>query len=854
MKKYTRVHLSRWANSSRSDGLVWHPQLQPLMRDLPGGNAPFWGIPFELPPWSVDEPAWILLREDAVQIPLAGQAGYVVLAHFCDADVDEETGDHPVNLRRLWMVSHPGEHLADYVLIYADGTAQRQPIRRRFEIHAPGPGLLHQAFMARPHQAHQPVGRPGARDLYGSPDPGGAREPFGWPATQMGLTFPHAQGCYWIYALPCAHPEKELAALRLEPVGGGGGPPVAVAGLTLYHGRHHPLRHRRLETLRVTLPAAAATAPSTPQVTVDLGIIARLVPAPAFDPDRWLASAEKGWGEDAPPGESISGRATSTWLVDLSASPAATLVVQGRSFEMEAAYSDGAALTSSDSQIAIQVLAPEKSWLQVTVIDGASGCPTAARLHFRSADGRYLPPAGHPAIVGERLFEDYGGDVILGSTPYAYVDGRCQIELPVGEVYVEIAKGFEYMPARQKLRITPGQRELQLRLERAANWRRQGWVTADPHVHALSPQAAWLQAQAEGLNMVAILALQLGAVYTNVADITGELSGVSRDDTLVWVGTENRQHLLGHISLIGTQGQPVLPLSAAGPGESYFGDPVWDSMAGWADAAHARGGLAILPHFGNPHTETIADIILGKADAVELRAVWGRRALEMFGVTEWYRVLNCGYRIPAVGGTDKLTATMAMGSTRTYAYLGERELTYANWAAAVRAGNTFATSGPLLQFQVEGHSPGEQIWLPGGGGKLAVAVQGWAILPFHGLELVMNGRVVERKLAPQGTTSLDLQTTIPVTESGWMAARCVTHIQDDGFPPERLSAHTSPVYVVAGGQPPCNRSDAAYLDILLEGGIAWLDTLAIPADPARHEEIRQVFRRAQAMLGEKMRG
>ena len=48
----------------------------------------------------------------------------------------------------------------------------------------------------------------------------------------------------------------------------------------------------------------------------------------------------------------------------------------------------------------------------------------------------------------------------------------------------------------------------------------------------------------------------------------------------------------------------------------------------------------------------------------------------------WYRFLNCGYRVPAVGGTDKLSAGKAMGSTRTYAYLGERELTMPNWIAA----------------------------------------------------------------------------------------------------------------------------------------------------------------------------
>ena len=104
------------------------------------------------------------------------------------------------------------------------------------------------------------------------------------------------------------------------------------------------------------------------------------------------------------------------------------------------------------------------------------------------------------------FFEDCGGDLKLGSTQYAYVDGRFLIELPVGEVCVEIAKGSEYQPVRERLTIAPGQRELTLRIGRALNRRRLGWVTADTYVYFLSAQTAWLVAQAEEVNLVNLLA------------------------------------------------------------------------------------------------------------------------------------------------------------------------------------------------------------------------------------------------------------------------------------------------------------------------------------------------------------
>src|SRR5207247_5481860 len=53
-------------------------------------------------------------------------------------------------------------------------------------------------------------------------------------------------------------------------------------------------------------------------------------------------------------------------------------------------------------------------------------------------------------------------------------------------------------------------------------------------------------------------------------------------------------------------------------------------------------------------------------------------------------------RWTGVGGTDKIGAYMPVGAKRTYAYLGQEEFTFDNWAAAVRKGNTFMTTGPLL--------------------------------------------------------------------------------------------------------------------------------------------------------------
>jgi hypothetical protein len=95
------------------------------------------------------------------------------------------------------------------------------------------------------------------------------------------------------------------------------------------------------------------------------------------------------------------------------------------------------------------------------------------------------------------------------------------VDLPLGEVFVEASRGYEVLPLRQALRVTPETESITLELDRALDWRGQGWVTADTHVHFLSPQTALLEGAAEGVNVVNLLASQWGELFTNVGDFDG---------------------------------------------------------------------------------------------------------------------------------------------------------------------------------------------------------------------------------------------------------------------------------------------------------------------------------------------
>jgi hypothetical protein len=195
-----------------------------------------------------------------------------------------------------------------------------------------------------------------------------------------------------------------------------------------------------------------------------------------------------------------------------------------------------------------------------------------------------------------------------------------------------------------------------------------------------------------------------------------------------------------------------------------------------------------------------------------------------------------------------MSATMPVGGVRTYAFIGDEELTFAAWAGAVRAGRTVTSSGPLIDLRVDGHGMGDEIRLNAPGGTLVVEAEAHSVQPMTSLEVVHDGRVVDRVEDAAGSGHLRLATQVRATGSGWIAARC----EGPGIAwhewPVRTAAHTSPVYLSGEAIRRDDGADRTYLTTILDGGLAWLDTLAIRADEDRHARIRGIFLEARARL------
>jgi hypothetical protein len=811
----------------------------------PAGKQNFRGVPFWLGPDKVTEKRWIAVAKNGAdwarnnqEILLNQKASFICLAGFCDWDQNETPPPNQDVYERV------GQLLAEVKLVYSDGAEKSFPIRRRFEVYAPSTSWGHLSFASLPHLQDTPRL---LTDPLSNATQWGDLQTAVWDNSYPSGPDGRSLALLWITCLENPEPDRLLSTMRIQAASED---PYLLCGLTLFKGRENPLRLERLGLYSVTLPELVGNNKERWKAEVDLGVIARSYVPTRFEPETWLVAPDAGLGARE---EAVA--ENRHLYLEITGSSEATLRLEdtqtGNKFEFDLGQiAPGRELEARPAGPRIEILENEKVWLQGQVVDTSTGKPTPVRLAFRSSQGRYIPPYGHRTEINDAWFQDYGADVKLMDSSFAYVDGTFQVELPVGEVFLEMTKGFEYRPVRKRLTIGPNQRELNLEISRHTDFRAQGWVSADTHVHFLSPSTAVLEGQAEGLNLINLLAAQWGDLFTNVGDLShGPLT--SKDgQMMVRVGTENRQHLLGHLALLGGQGRPVFPMSASGPSESYLGDPLWNTLADWAETCRQRDGLVVAVHFPYPTAELAADIVMGKIDAVELYPYGDQFNTLRF--LDWYRYLSCGYRLAAVGGTDKMGAYMPAGANRTYAYLGKEEFSFSSFASAVRGGRTFMTTGPLLQFQADGQTPGGEIKLGASGGTVEVNVEAKSHVPIHRLEVVWNGKVVASREEKEGAREMTLREKVSLHGPGWLAARCASRFGPTTAWALGIQAHTSPVYVTRQGEELFSEPAATYFLTLIDGAETWVKNLATRPDKERLARVVRLFTDAREQLHQKM--
>ncbi len=485
----------------------------------------------------------------------------------------------------------------------------------------------------------------------------------------------------------------------------------------------------------------------------------------------------------------------------------------------------------------------------VRVVDQQTGQRIPARVRLVDDKGREVVPLGHPATLEKDAHE---GDVRFQSRRFAYVDGAFELDPTALPLKYQVIKGYEYVFAEGEFspdKIRDG--VVTIPLARWSDLSGQGWYGGDVHIHHIAPKTCSLEMDAEDLHVANILTSDF---TTDQDQFEGKLNSLSRGKRLIYVNQEFRNDQLGHMNLLNLK-KLIEPVKSM----QHTHHPLHLAVC---DRTHAQGGYVSWAHFPSwPGVEGPLDVAMEKLDGLEIMCAVEPRDLPIFmkqvvpelaandGLRLWYRFLNCGFRLTATAGTDKMTTFVTVGANRVYAHVNG-EFTYQAWIDAMRAGRTFITNSPVLRFTVNGQEAGAQLQLNSSRDKvLRIHASAESQLPYHRLEIVANGKVIAEATPGGKRNHAEIHHEHHLTGSCWIAARAVEDLDEyrrqgirfstvhiDHGPmlsnyfgtrrPETVFAHSSPVYVIRDGRPIRSYDDAEYYMRYMDNSIEWLKTSA----------------------------
>jgi hypothetical protein len=370
-----------------------------------------------------------------------------------------------------------------------------------------------------------------------------------------------------------------------------------------------------------------------------------------------------------------------------------------------------------------------------------------------------------------------------------YVDGSFEVRVPPGVYTVSVSKGFEYVKRSEQVDLAAGAAEKrEYRLERWSDLPSQGWFSSDDHIHLRrspgddSAIARWIGAEDIHVGNL----LQMGDFWSTYFSqyAFGEKGRYEENGRILASGQEEpRTPEIGHTISLGAREFVRMQ-------RDYY------SFGRLFDRVHELGGVTGFAHQAmsfHGYRGMALNTLRGKTDFLELAQFCvpeGPLALE-----HYYRFLDLGYKLTALAGSDFPWCGQRfaqIGNARFYAYAGDR-LSYDRWFAALQAGHTFVTTGPMLFLKVNGKLPGDSVDVPRGA-KLRISAEAFGQagqVPLRSLELVGHGKVLAQA-APGNPGHLTVDLELPVDHGIWIAAKCEAG-------PGQV-AHTTPVYVtVAGG-------------------------------------------------------
>jgi hypothetical protein len=405
-----------------------------------------------------------------------------------------------------------------------------------------------------------------------------------------------------------------------------------------------------------------------------------------------------------------------TLLIDSSREDPVTVLVDGAPYEIApggarlVGIGEASQVVAGGERVGLTGLTRRAAMARLRV---RAGFP--CRWSVWSPDGQgWYPDGAPPKRDFHRLPYFHGDDLVL--------------DVPAEALTVRVARGMEYGVAETTVVPRAGAETLvEMRPERLYDPVARGWYGGDMHVHMNwagdtvgTPELAAAMQHGEDLHVLNLVAgnVAIDRVYDRPAleHWAGRDLPWSDATHIARMGVEYRNDLLGHFYAFGVTGVPERF-------HSGFEDDVdWPPNA--AACAELRR-LGAVTGYSHPYhlpvsdtdppceivgvllrdcaaRENVADAALGLVDSLDVI-----NHSSVAGTAVVYRhLIGAGNRLAVTAGTDAMISFTRRGNQsnppgwgRVYARV-DGPLTAASFAGAIRAGRTFATTGPWLELSV----------------------------------------------------------------------------------------------------------------------------------------------------------
>src|SRR6266852_8525113 len=392
--------------------------------------------------------------------------------------------------------------------------------------------------------------------------------------------------------------------------------------------------------------------------------------------------------------------------------------------------------------------------------DAATGAPVAAKIRVVETDAgeEFMPP---------RAIRTMPKRTPAGARHYFYARGSYEIAVPPGRYMIEVVRGICHEAAIEFTEVGAGiTHVIDFKLALLRDMHAAGWHSGNTHTHyhlemdeAPDDRLRMVPpAEALDISVISYLIRNDSPYITNRYPI-GRLPQFSSGGTIIDMGEEARNNKTfgdfgyGHCLFLNIP-RAVEPVSTGLLSRSGNA-PDFPTLSMLCAEARRIGGTTVWCHNGSGMEAPVA-AALGQMDAYNIAD-----GLEP-EYNRYYRLLNCGFRLPASSGTD----WWITDHNRVFVQV-EGGFNYDTWISGLRAGRTFVSNGPLLELRVDDKGPGASIESHG---SLQVSASVVSRLPFERLEIIYNGEIVAEQSAwKQREAKFERQ--IAVDRGGWIAAR-----------------------------------------------------------------------------------